>query len=270
MSELERATTLGVITGSRSFLFYGPGGSGKTSLAVKHPGKKKIYADIDERLHELQLTKEERDAITVWRPDVTLGNPQIQIVSIDPTRKNVYAGTQITEEPKGYKRTVTFLNELITLSYECRKKNDPFPFDCAIIDSLTRLVDHCIYAVMYQHKATNMTQTLYGVEGRNLKELIFGFLLLPCDKILIAHSVHNEKRDEESGAIIWERIRPNVQGSNALREELQTYFSEVYHFLGRKPNGKYLIQTATDRLAPARTTRALTFEQEIDPKIIFA
>lgn len=270
MSELASAQPLTDVRGPKSYLFYGPGGSGKTQLATQHPGKKKFFIDVDERLHELVLSAQVKASITRWVPAVPLGATQVQIVEVDPTRRDVYKGTQIKERPQGYDKTVAVINELLFLHYQCKKTGEAFPFDCVILDSLTRLVDHLIYLVMYQHRVTNMTQTLFGVEGRNLKEAIMGFLQLPCDRILIAHSAHIEKRDDQSGALIYERIRPHVFGSDALRNELNTYFSEVYYFLGRQRNGKYIIQTATDRLAPARTAKGLEFEQEIDANKIFA
>lgn len=272
MGELTNAQPLAEIRGPKSYLFYGPGGSGKTYLATKHPGKKKLFLDIDQRLHELLalMTPEEVSRIEVWTPGVTLGSPNIQIVEADPRRKDIYQGTKIASEPQGYKKTVAVLNELLDLAYKSKKGEAEWPYDCVVLDSLTRLVDHLIYLVLYKAGAVQMTQTLFGVEGRNLKELITGFLQLPCDRILIAHDIHIEKRDEDTGALIYERIRPHVFGSDALRNELNTLFSETYYFLGRQRDGKYLIQTATDRLAPARTAKKLDFEQIVDPVKIFA
>ncbi len=46
----------------KSYLFYGPGGSGKTTLAAKHPGKRKLWLDMDDRLGELDnLTDDDRN-----------------------------------------------------------------------------------------------------------------------------------------------------------------------------------------------------------------
>jgi hypothetical protein len=270
VGELERAKPLATHVGSRSFLFYGPGGSGKSTLAINHPGKKKLYIDVDERLHELVIPPAIRDTIQIWTPGVTLGNPEVQIIEVDKTRSNVSAGTLITKKPEGFEKYVALINELLRLHYAAAKGGPPFPFDCVITDSLTKLVDHLIYLIMHKHGVSQMTETLFAVEGRQLKEAIQGFLLLPCDRIMIAHSSHIEKRDKGTGALISERIRPHVYGSNMVREELNTWFSEVYRFIGFDQGKKsYVIQTKTGRISPARSARLNDFEVNIDPKVIY-
>lgn len=273
MAELERAQAFHEVKTPRSYLFYGPGGTGKTLLALKHPGRKLIL-DVDERAHDLidLLTPEERKLITIWTPNVMLGHKDIQYTEVDPTRRDVYnKGTMIKSEPQGYRKWVTVVNELLHYQGE-------FPYDVVITDSLSRVVDHLTYLIMYTHKVSNMTQTLFGVMGRNLKEAVQGFLLLPCTRIVIAHELHSEKRDEATGAVIWEKIRPLVIGSASMREELSTLFSEVYHFVGAKPGGveqgkvvyKYMMQTVNDRTSHARTAKKLDADQVIDPAKIFA
>jgi hypothetical protein len=268
MSELARAVPLTEVKGNKSYLFYGPGGAGKTYLAFKHPGKRKLIIDIDQRAHELfpLLTPDERSTITVWSPNETLNETGVFVAEVDPKRADMSKGTQFKVEPKGYYKIAAVVNELLAM-----RKQESFPYDLVIMDSLTRIIDHLIYLVMYTHKVTNMTQTLFQVEGRNAKDLVLGFLELPCDRILIAHSHHKEVRDKDTGALVKETIRPHVFGSDSLREELSTLFSEVYYFHGFNPNTKkYLIQTANDRIRPARTAKGLAFEQEVEPTKIFA
>lgn len=268
MSELDRATPIAEVKTGKTYMFYGVGGTGKTRLALMHPGKRKLIIDVDEKAHELigMLTPDQQASIQVWKPEVPLVTGDIPIATVDPKRRDIYnTGTILTKEPLGFKRIIDLLNDLLRLS-----NKGEYPFDVTILDSLTRVVDHLIYSVMYHHKVSNMTQTLFGVVGTNLKNLLSGFLNLSGDRILIAHEIHQEKRDEDSGAIIWERIRPHVHGSNAIREELNTMFSENWRFLGRQTNGKYLIQTASSRLAPARTTKKLEFETEIDATKLYA
>jgi hypothetical protein len=244
-------------------MFYGPGGSGKTTLAAKHSNRL-LFLDMDERLHELNMSQEDRNRIKCWIPNATLGSKEVQFTVIDPKRKDMSKGTHIAEEPRGYRRLVDIINELLQVSYK-----GEFPYDAVVLDSLTRVSEHLEYLVMYSHNMTNMTETLYGVVKRNLKELMYGFLRLPCDRILIAHSKHIEKRDRESGVILQSYTRPNVTGTMA--EELMTFFSEVYYFLGRSGvEPIYKIQTATDRELAARTTKALAFQNVADPVKVFA
>lgn len=265
MSELERAQSLtdAVASSTKSFLFYGPPGTWKTTLAVKHPGKRKIYLDVDEKLGEMEhLTAEERAAITVWMPGESLIPGEVMVSNIDRTRKNVEMGAKIQNKPMGYQRTVNAVNELLALA-----RKGEFPYDCAILDSMTRLMDHLELLVLFQHNSTILNETLYGVIKANIKSFISGFLRLPCDRILITHDKHRTKRDKE-GNILEETIRPNATGS--ISEELMGYFSEGYYFLGSNDKGKtWKVQTGADSLKPARTTKPLAYEQVIDPIKIF-
>lgn len=265
MGELDKAKSLTSATaeGTKSYVFYGPPGTWKTTLAVHHPGKHKIYLDIDEKLSEMEhLTPAQREAITVWQPKESLVPDGVMISNIDRTRRDVTAGAKITTRPMGYTRTVNAVNELLQLA-----KKGQFPYDCAILDSLTRLMDHLELLVLFQHDATILNETLYGVIKQNIKSFISGFLRLPCDRIMITHDKHRVKRDKE-GNIIEETIRPNATGS--ISEELMGYFSEGYYFLGSNDKGKtWKIQTGADILKPARTTKPLDYEQKIDPVKIF-
>lgn len=251
----------------KSYLAYGPPGSGKTTFFTKHPGKHKLWLDIDEKLGELEnIHKEDLSTITVWEPNETLGATSIQIVQVDPSRKNPYAGTKITEKPRGYQKIVDITNELLALGYSASRGEKPFPYDLLVVDSLTRIMAHLEYLVMFQHGTSNMTETLYGVVKRNITEWLFGFLNLPCDRVVIAHDKHVEKRDKD-GAIMQSFTRPLITGSMA--NDIVSYFSEAYYFLGRQGDNKWRIQTMTDRMLPARTSKKLEFEQELDPKVIF-
>lgn len=266
MGELDKAQSLttAASTGNKSYLFYGPPGTYKTTLAVKHPGKNKIYLDIDNKLHEMEfLTAEERAAITVWTPNESLIPGQVMVSNVDRERKNVTIGAKIQKKPLGYQKTVDIINELLKMAYEGK-----FPYDCAVLDSVTHLENHLEYLVLFQHDVTQLNQTLYGVVRRNNIDLLTGFLRLPCDRIVITHDRHRTKRDKQ-GDIIEETIRPNVLG--ALTEEMMSYFSEGYYFLGSNDQGKtWRVQTGGDALKPARTTKThLKYEQVIDPSIIY-
>lgn len=270
MAELDRARYIEKDEiGPRSFFFYGPGGSGKSSLAVEHPGKG-IYLDVDARLHELQLTEEQKKRIHVWTPDVPIVE-HVDVLVVDPTRRSPTIGTLVSTKPVGFQRTVDVINELLKLAYAAKKGGPAFPYEWACWDSLTKSVDHLVKLILYNHKMTQMTETLFDVEGRQLKDTVDGFMHLPCDRILIGHSAHREKRDKETGAVLWEKITPHVYGSNRMRDELPTQFSEVYFFEGYNPaDKKWYFYTKNTRLATARTTRKLEYKQEVDPKVIYA
>lgn len=257
-----------------SRLYYGPGGSGKTLLATKHPGKRKLWLDVDEKLHELleMITPEERSSITVWTPGEVLAASQIQIARVDPQRKNIYAtgpGNLIQERPKGYQKIVDVTNELLKLGYAAKKGEAEFPYDLIVADSASRISDHLIPLIMYEHKVSSMNQTLYDVFKRNFKDWLAGFLNLPCDRILIAHDHIWERVDKDTNEVVETRIRPGIVGT--MRDELVTYFTEVYYFKGRGFDKKYKIQTFTSRDTVARTGHKNLADEQIldDPTIIY-
>lgn len=266
MSELDKAQPLTVnAMGHKSYLFYGPPGTGKTTLAVKHPGRKKFYLDIDDKLQEMEnFSDGDRSRVTRWSHGELLGSADgITFAAVDPRRADPYKGfDHAAKKPLGYDRQRVVTNELLRLVADGK-----FDYDCVIWDSLTRTSDHLVALVMAHHGATSMTETLWGVVSSNLNQYIQAFLRLPCDRIIIAHDKHQVKRNRE-GQILEETTRPMVVGQMA--NSLPQLFSEVYYFTGRDRGGVYNIQTAADRTLPARTTKGLKFETPCDPALIFA
>lgn len=235
-------------------------------LAVKHPGKRKCYLDIDCKLRELErLTKEDLDSIALlWELDEMIGNPErIAMIEIDPSRKDPKKGFDATQpKPKGFQRQVDITNELLKLAWEAKKGGPAFPYDCAIWDSGTRTSHHLIEAILYKHQYGSMTETLWGVYGTQFLKYWKGFLSLPCDRIVIFHEYHKTRRNREN-EIIEEKIRPSLYGASA--DIIDADFSEVYRFLGRNTEAKYHIRTVAEALAPGRTSKAnLPARFEID------
>ena len=63
MSELEQSLAA-VGTEHQSYLFYGPYGTGKTSMAAKMHHKRKLWCDVDRKLESLEnLTEQDRKNI---------------------------------------------------------------------------------------------------------------------------------------------------------------------------------------------------------------
>src|SRR6185369_6554291 len=94
MPELENAKPLEVNkVGFKSYLYWGPPGTGKSTLAMKHPGMKFVI-DADDKLNEMENLNEcDRVNSLVWSHHEPLGSAAgITWSVIDPTRKNVYKG----------------------------------------------------------------------------------------------------------------------------------------------------------------------------------
>ena len=271
MSELERAIALETSkpTG-KSYLFYGPPGAGKTTFAAwlrdREGGfSRKFWVDVDNRLQELEnLPPPVRASITTWSCDEQLGDPERITIPSAPNPRDPHKGTLIEREPLGLRRTVACINELGALSRQCKRDNKLFPYDVVVLDSLTSVSEHAIQKVMFDQRLAFMSERNWGLVTQSLLQTYRGFLQLPCERIVIAHSRRFQIRDKEDDSrVIEEYIRPHVVGQ--LAEHIAKDFTEVYYFLGRERDGTYRIQTVKDRLLVARTSRDLPPEVRIDP-----
>jgi len=230
--------------GGRSYLLYGPPGSGKTTLAAMHPGKHKLWLDMDQKLHEMQNLMHP-DHIDVWSPHDTLGNPDRIEIPWSPDPKNVGQGTIPSKKPTGYEKLVAQTNELLK-----QGRSGTFPYDCVVLDTLTAVGDHWTRLLMYTHRVSFMTERLWGIYLAGMMEYVSGFLNLPCDRIVIAHE---KRRTDEDTKI--DVVRPSVAGQ--LGDNLIRFFSEGWYLKGRDRSGKYQIQTVTLDGVAARTSGTL-------------
>lgn len=272
MSQLERAVPLSTAPKHRSFCFYGPAGSGKSTAMTMHPGRGFVI-DSNAKLHEMDnITPDTRQRITIWQPSAPLSAEDIRVTTVDPKRRDPREGAarQWSVIPKGYAEIIEVTNDLLKLAIKCKKENEPFPYDWIGHDSLTHTMAHMNYAVMQRHGVNMLTQTLYDVVKRDIMDYLDGWLRLGriagVDTIFICHSREYIRMDDD-GRIVSEKTKPNIVGQ--LRDELFTHFTEVYYFRGGSPNGKWYIQTYTDGKLEARTSRKLAAVQEVDAKVIY-
>src|SRR5437868_13678432 len=122
-------------SGSKSYLFYGPPGTWKTTLATKHWGKRKFWIDVDEKLSEMEhITSTERETITVWAPHESLVPGEVMVTNIDRTRRDVTQGSKILRQPRGYLKTVEVVNELLQLAKKASEGGEAFPYDLVVLD----------------------------------------------------------------------------------------------------------------------------------------
>jgi hypothetical protein len=235
---------------SRSYLFYGAPGSGKTTLAANHPSKRKLWLDMDQKLPEM-TSLPHPEAIQIWTPHEPLGNPERIEIPWSPDPKNVSAGTIPARKPLGYERLVQMTNELL----KAARTAEGLPYDLVVLDTLTAVGDHWTRLLMYTHRVSFMTERLWGIYLAGMMEYLNGFLTLPCDRIVIAHE--KRRSDEDTKQDI---VRPSVAGQ--MGDNLVRFFTEAYWMSGRERSGKYKLQTVTANGAAARTSIGL------DPEVI--
>src|SRR5262249_1769324 len=251
-SEMDRIGPLGPVPTRKSYLFYGPPGAGKTTLATKHPAKRKLWLDMDQKLAEMSSLPAS-DTVLLWTPDEPLGNPDRIDIPYSPDPKDVHKGTIPSRKPMGYEKLVAISNELLRMGKEV-------PYDLVVLDTLTSVGDHWTRLLMYTHRVSFMTERLWGIYLAGMQEYINGFLQLPCDVIVICHEKRNTDEDTKQ-----EAIRPSVAGQ--LGNNINRYFTEAYYFLGRQRSGEYKIQTITDSRIAARTSSGLPPEAIADATI---
>jgi hypothetical protein len=205
------------------------------------------------------LTEEERGKITIWKPTTALSEAgKINVIRVERFEdKKKVQGTEsyIPTNPTGYNETITFINDLLE-----RAETGKFDYDLVVLDCLTTLNDHLESLILSHHKTAVFSLPLWGVLKSNYKEFFGGFHSIPCDRIIIAHSktIQDEITSEVS-------ILPMLDGQMA--EKLAKDFNEVYFFLGKNREGKYMVRTASNRKITARTTKGFDDEEFVEKVI---
>jgi len=218
------ANTKTLTTASQKCLFYGPAGTGKTTLASTYPNPH--FVDLDNGM--LSLRGKDINYITISAKE-TKDEDFINLVGKQFAKADPYTKT--------IKLVEAWAN---TLTAE----------DTLILDSLTFLNDFALeYVLKLANQSTPRIQD-WGA-AQKLLESIFTILNdTDCNLIIIAHDQFI--KDDSSGVISW---LPQTIGK--LATKVSIYFDEVYRFISepgigaKKGNNTYVIETK-----PTRTTTA--------------
>lgn len=248
VQKLSEATT----SAYRSFLLYGPPGSGKTWASLSmFPGKKKLVIDADNKLavsmqHHPRYAQL-KDEVFLWVPPTKLAEGKIGFASLEKKDKSgsIVSQGYVPTDTRGFLEVIGFIND------DLPKLMEELDIEVVSLDTLTSIADHLYYLILSHHKRSTFVIDLWGVYKQNMIELTKGFLSLPAHRVMIAHE--NIREDDTNKEI---HVRPSIQGS--YRDEIGKEFSEVWHFSGAAPGGgKYQIRTANSHKYMARTAMGL-------------
>lgn len=214
-------------------LLVGPSGSGKTVLASDFPGPIE-YFDFDMKVSSAAKYYE---------------NDKQRLENI-----NVHQFGQLPLKD----RMNAFMAKAKEIDQLAHAKKE-LPFKTIVVDSLTTFVA----AILEDYKSVSQlgikrpmadvnSMQDYQLLGIHLLKIITGFLALPCNVVIVAHTQY--EKDDVTGM-----IRNQILMPGQLSAKLPIYFEEVY-LLKTDLNGKRVLQTQSDAKNDLRSQRKLPSE----------
>lgn len=212
-----------------TFLFFGPPGSGKTTMWS-------TLCDLDLHPYVLDADRKVCDMPAI-RALVDEGRVTVQEIqsplSEGDLRTKMIMGTKgkITRQPQGYLEVCDWVTSLYDMP-ECDRKGK-----VPVIDSLTKVIEHMRRMVLYVQGKASLEFAEWGFILSNLEELFDQFYNSPFEhKIIVCHD--QTEKDELTGRV---KTMPLIEGS--MRGKAGAYVSEMYYFYTQGSNPDYMIQT---------------------------
>lgn len=218
-----------IVSQKLKLLLIGASGSGKTVMAASAPGKTLIL-DFDNKASSAA------SYYAHYNPK-QLENIEVEAFSLN----------KMTDSP--YEKFIAWLDRL-----EERAKEEKFPFDTVVIDSLTLYAEALMGYVMKHNpgikRAFSSVPAMqdYLVAGTKFREDINRILSLPCHVICTAHSA--TQKDDVTG-----ELRNTILLAGKTAEHLPRIFTEVYWAHVKKNGDKieHVAQTRSDGRFTCRT-----------------
>jgi adenylate kinase family enzyme len=224
---------------SRKILIYGRPGTGKTAFALT-AGARAFMLDLDSGV---LVAEHLNDAFREDRLSVAVKT----FVEPEPATKAM-AYQQVKEE-------------LLSISNLCRQ--DKFPYEVVILDSVTMLADYALNFILRNSGKLGQQPEIqhWGLAINEVKLVMNILRTIPRHVIVIGHEQRRQS-ETDHGTTKTERIQLSVFGKN-LPDQVAACFDEMWRFIVA-PGPAYLIQTVPGAKADAKSRSCITNKASVN------
>lgn len=264
-----------------SIILYGPGGSGKTTLAATMAdlGYHPFFIDADRKIRNMINLQPYIQAknLSWWSPSARLSDSSmLKMVQGITSDKFGLKGLHSQKRPKGYENIIEIIDDLQNLTpeqiNEKHKLQIPLPTDpgkiVPIIDSYTRIQEHQKKLLLHIRTSSKMSWDEWNALLIMGEDLFENFYSLQDPEvygtehfghcITIVHQMDTEIKLDDK--VIGHITEPLIQGS--MRDKAVTYVEEMYYLEGssankHQPTSYTVITSPVGTIKHARTSREL-------------